>query len=74
MNQLQLGMTKVAVTEILGKNYTIPEKRMEGDNEVEVLSYRNYPYTDEFYQFVFVNGSLDEWYRDLIPSYEISED
>ena len=74
MSQLHLGMTKQALTEILGKNYTISEKRMEGEKEVEVLSYRNYPYTDEFYQFIFVDGDLNEWYRDLIPSYEVTED
>ncbi|UZD23764.1 hypothetical protein PBT90_10225 [Algoriphagus halophytocola] len=74
MGQLELGMSKEEMTEILGNNYTIPERRREGQDDIEVLSYRNYPYTDEFYQFVFVNGTLHEWYRELLPSYELNED
>ena len=73
MNQLELGMSKEEVTKILGNEYTIAEKRMEAGNQVEILSYRNFPETDEFYQFVFVNNSLDNWYRELMPRYEIRE-
>jgi hypothetical protein len=74
MSQIQLGMTKQELSEILGNKYTISEKRMESNSEVEVLSYRNYPYTDEFYQFVFINGNLKEWYKEVIPSCEFIED
>lgn len=47
---------------------------MHGEDEIEVLSYRNYPYEDEIYQFVFVNKSLSEWDRELIPSYDVQVD
>ncbi len=73
MNQLELGMSKEQVTGILGKEYTIAEKRMEGGNQIEILSYRNSPETDEFYQFVFVNNELERWYRELMPRYEVRE-
>lgn len=73
MSQLELGMSKQQLVEVLGNYYTISEKRMRGEDEVEVISYRNYPYEDEIYQFVFVNKSLSEWYRELVPSYELKE-
>ncbi|MFO7824493.1 MAG: hypothetical protein R6V72_11195 [Cyclobacterium sp.] len=70
MNQLELGMSKEQVTDVLGINYTIAEKRMENGIPVEVLSYRNFPNDDEFYLFVFKNNELEEWYRELLPGFE----
>ncbi len=73
MDKLELGMTKVQVANLLGREYTISEKRVEDGKQIEVLSYRNFPYQDEFYLFVFVNNELEQWYRELLPSYEIRE-
>lgn len=74
MSLLDLGMPKEQLIEILGKHFTIPEKRLENGKLIEVLSYRNYPETNEFYLFVFVNNELEEWYREFVPVYEIRED
>ncbi|MBN7810950.1 DUF3192 domain-containing protein [Algoriphagus sp. H41] len=74
MSQLELGMSKQQLIEVLGNYYTISEKRMQGEDEIEVLSYRNYPYEDEIYQFVFVNKSLIEWHRELVPTYDVKVD
>lgn len=65
MNKLELGMSKEQVTDILGSDYTIAEKRFEGSNEIEVLSYRDHYENDEFYLFVFKNKKLEKWYREL---------
>ena len=70
MNELELGMSKKQVTDILGKEYTIAEKRKEGNNTVEVLSYRDFYNDDEFYMFLFVDDELEKWYRELLPKYE----
>jgi len=67
MNKLELGMSKEQVTQILGRDYTIAEKRVEDNNEFEVLSYRDHYENDEVYLFVFVNKKLDKWYRELLP-------
>lgn len=71
MNKLELGMSKEQVTEILGSDYTIAEKRLEDNNEIEVLSYRDFYKNDEFYLFVFKNKKLDKWYRELFPKERI---
>ncbi|WP_159431422.1 hypothetical protein [Wenyingzhuangia marina] len=55
-------MSKEQVTDILGSDYTIAEKRFEGSNEIEVLSYRDHYENDEFYLFVFKNKKLEKWY------------
>lgn len=73
MNSIELGMSKDQLIGILGKDFTVSEKRMEEGNLIEVLSYRNYPETNEFYLFVFQNNNLDHWYRELVPIYEIEE-
>jgi hypothetical protein len=67
MNKLELGMSKVQVTNILGSAYTIAEKRIEDNNKIEVLSYRDFYKDDEFYMFVFKNDKLEKWYRELLP-------
>lgn len=72
MNKLELGMSKQQVTQILGSAYTISEKRVEDNSEIEVISYRDSFELDEIYFFVFKNKKLDNWYRDLI-SKEIIE-
>ncbi|EPR66900.1 hypothetical protein ADICYQ_4161 [Cyclobacterium qasimii M12-11B] len=71
MNKLELGMSKEQVTQILGTDYTIAEKRLEDDNEIEVLSYRDHFENDEFYLFVFKNQKLEKWYRELLPKERI---
>jgi hypothetical protein len=73
MDKLELGMSKQQLTAILGRSYTIAEKRMEEGNLIEVLSYRNYPNDRELYLFVFANNELQEWYRELVPVYEVRE-
>lgn len=67
MEKLALGMSKNEVTNILGLDYTIAEKRIEENNEITVLSYRNFYKQDEFYMFVFKNDKLEKWYRVLQP-------
>jgi hypothetical protein len=67
MNKLELGMSKEQVTSILGSDYTIAEKRIEDNNKIEVLSYRDFYRNDEFYMFVFKNDKLEKWYRVLQP-------
>ncbi|MBD3628596.1 hypothetical protein [Cyclobacterium sp.] len=74
MNQLELGMSRDQVTGILGNNYTIAEKRLEGGVPLEVLSYRNFPNDDEFYLFVFRGNELEKWYRELVPNFESRKD
>lgn len=73
MEKLELGMSKQQLTAILGRTYTIAEKRMEEGNLIEVLSYRNYPNDRELYLFVFANNELQEWYREIVPVYEVRE-
>ncbi len=63
MNGLELGMSKGQVIDILGTSYTIFEKRMEYNNEIEVLSYRDHYKNDEFYLFVFKNKKVEEGYN-----------
>ncbi len=66
MNKLELNMSKEQVISILGNDYTISEKRLEDNNEVAVLSYRDHYNRDEFYLFVFKNKKLEKWYRELL--------
>jgi hypothetical protein len=73
MDKLELGMSKQQLTAILGRDYTIAEKRFEEGNLLEVLSYRNYPQEPEIYLFVFANNELQEWYREILPVYEVRE-
>ena len=51
MNKIELGMSKKQVSDIPGKTYTIAEKYTEAKDEIEVISYRNFPQDDEFYLF-----------------------
>ncbi len=67
MNKLELGMSKEQVTQVLGTDYKIAEKRLEDNNEIEVLSYRDRVEKDEVYYFVFKNKKLEKWYQELIP-------
>ena len=71
MNKLELGMSKQQVTEILGSNYTIAEKKIENGVQVEVLSYRDFYKDDEFYMFIFKNNTLVRWHRELALKQEV---
>ena len=71
MNKLELGMSKQQVTEILGSNYTITEKKIENGVQVEVLSYRDFYKDDEFYMFTFKNNTLEKWHRELALKQEV---
>ena len=71
MNKLELGMSKQQVTEILGRNYTIAEKKIENGVQVEVLSYRDFYKDDEFYMFIFKNNTLEKWHRELALKQEV---
>ena len=71
MNKLELGMSKQQVTEILGSNYTIAEKKIENGVQVEVLSYRDFYKDDEFYMFIFKNNTLGRWHRELALKQEV---
>lgn len=70
MDKIELNMSREQVTSILGGKYTIAEKRMENGHQIEVLSYRDFYHTDEFYLFRFTDGKLEKWYRELLPKYE----
>lgn len=72
MSLLKLGMNKGEVIQILGSSYTIAEKKVKDGDQIEVLSYRNFPYDDEFYMFLFKNNKLMKWYRTFKPKYETS--
>lgn len=74
MNKLELGMSKQQVTEILGSNYTIAEKKIENGVQVEVLSYRDFYKDDEFYMFIFKNNTLERWHRELTLKQEVVKD
>ena len=74
MNKLELGMAKQQVTEILGSNYTIAEKKIENGVQVEVLSYRDFYKDDEFYMFTFKNNTLEKWHRELALKQEVVKD
>ena len=74
MNKLELGMSKEQVTQILGNDYTIAEKRVQDSNEIEVLSYRDFYNKDEFYLFLFKDQKLEKWYRELLPHDKIDVD
>ena len=74
MNKLELGMSKEQVTQILGNDYTIAEKRVQDSNEIEVLSYRDFYNKDEFYLFLFKDQKLEKWYRELLPKDKIELD
>ena len=73
MSQLELGMSNDDMIRLLGRDFTISEMRMEGVDRIQVFSYRNYPYTDEFYEFLFVNGLLKEWFREFKTNCEVVE-
>lgn len=73
MNELELGMTKEQVISILGKGYTVSEKRIEDGTQIEVLSYRDFYKDDEFYLFQFKNEKLEKWHRELLPKYEVTK-
>ena len=70
MDKLELGMSKEQVTGILGRQYTIAEKRFENGNQIEILSYRGYFYDNECYMFLFTNDKLEKWHREVLPKYE----
>ena len=68
MSQLKLGMTKEEVTGILGRGFTISERRIENGNEIMVLSYTSNG--REFFLFQFVNDALEGWHREIFPQSE----
>lgn len=70
MELLELGMSKVQVSNILGTAYTIAEKKIEAKDTIEVLSYRNFPYDDELYLFRFKNNQLESWHREFTPTFK----
>lgn len=71
MEKIELGMSKSELTQLLGNSYTIAKKEMKNKDTIEVISYRNFPYDDEFYLFEFNNGSLKKWDRQYI--YNVKE-
>lgn len=70
MDKLELGMSKAEVIAILGTGYTVAEKRIENDVQIETLSYRDFYRDNEYYMFMFADDKLKEWYRELLPKYE----
>jgi hypothetical protein len=69
MSKLELGMTKDEVIKIMGRDFSIIEKRMENGSEIEVFSYTNLnkqtSEIPEFFLFRFNNGKLEEMYREF---------
>ena len=76
MKRLDLGMSKSEVSGILGQEYTISKKGVVDQDTLEVISYRNFPYDDEFYLFQFRNNRLEKWEREfqIRPVVEKSKD
>lgn len=70
MEQLELGMSKVQVVTILGPSYSIAQKEASDKDTIEVISYRNIPFDDEFYLFRFKNNKLEKWHREFQPIYK----
>lgn len=70
MEQLELGMSKLQVVNILGSSYSIAEKEANAKDTIEVISYRNVPFDDEFYLFRFKNNKLEKWHREFQPIYK----
>lgn len=73
MNKLELGMTKQQVTAILSDKYTISEQRIENNEVIQILSYRDFYSTNEYYLFQFRNNRLEKWHRELLPTYETTQ-
>ncbi|WP_333864063.1 hypothetical protein [Sphingobacterium sp.] len=71
MEQLQLGMSKTQIVDILGSSYSISQKEVNAKDTIEVISYRNVPFDDEFYLFRFKNSKLEKWHHELQPIYKI---
>lgn len=69
MEQLELGMSKSQVVTILGASYSISQKEVSYKDTIEVISYRNIPFDDEFYLFRFKNNKLEKWHREFQPMY-----
>lgn len=70
MEQLELGMSKLQVVDILGSSYSIAQKEANATDTIEVISYRNVPFDDEFYLFRFKNNKLEKWHREFQPIYK----
>jgi len=70
MEQLELGMSKSQVVTILGSSYSISQKEVSNKDTIEVISYRNIPFDDEFYLFRFKNNKLEKWHRYFQPMYK----
>lgn len=70
MEQLELGMSKSQVITILGPSYSIAQKEASTQDTIEVISYRNVPFDEEFYLFRFKNNKLEKWHREFQPVYK----
>ncbi len=70
MEQLELGMSKLQVVNILGSSYSIAQKEANATDTIEVISYGNFPFDDEFYLFRFKNNKLEKWHREFQPAYK----
>lgn len=70
MEQLELGMSKSQVVNILGSSYSIAQKEIHMSDTIEVISYRNVPFDEEFYLFRFKNNKLEKWNREFQPIYK----
>lgn len=70
MEQLELGMSKLQVVNILGSSYSIAQKEANATDTIEVISYRNVPFDEEYYLFRFKNNKLEKWHREFQPIYK----
>lgn len=69
MDKVELGMSKLEVTKILGEKYRISGKMIENGIEVTQVSYRPLFDPDEVYYFTFEDDKLVKWEREIIPKY-----
>ena len=60
MKQIELGMTKTEVTEILGKNYTSKAAGATREGNFETLEYFD-QLNEGWYILTFLDGKLVEW-------------
>lgn len=71
LQRIELGMTKQEVSSILGKNYTIMGSGRTPDGNIETWSYTDPNIMESDNKKIIVNfldGRLDEWHREYIPT------
>ena len=64
--QLELGMSKQRVIEIMGTNYFVESAMQVPEGKLEILHFRSTEYPN--YLLYFLNGDLTEFHRYIPPT------